>query len=168
MIVALRLLALVGSLANAVDRLVGRVLGFLPFRVPGALLVALLVGLAAWGTAQETARAIETRPQPVATTVGELVDDATSAWVSVSGLLSGPHLDNSLYASDRQTHYLRISDDPHDHVVEGGGEQISITEFGRRQTIFELTTGDGVTRWFYVLREADGGDRALVVRSARE
>ncbi|HEX7195633.1 MAG TPA: hypothetical protein VF364_02230 [Candidatus Limnocylindria bacterium] len=164
---ALRLLALVGSAASAVDRLVGSLLGFLPFRVPGALLVAVLLGLAAWGSAQETTRAIEARPRPVATTVGELVENATSAWVSVSGLISGPHLDNSLYAADRQTHFLRISDDPHDHVVEGGGEQISITEFGRRQTIFALTTGDGVTRWFYVLREADGGDRALVVRSAR-
>jgi hypothetical protein len=168
MIVPLRVLALVGSLASAVDRLVGRVLGFLPFHVPGALLVALLVGLAAWGSAQETARAIEARPRPTPTSVGELVDESSSAWVSVSGLLSGPHLDNSLYASDRRTHFVRIADDPHDHVVEGGGEQISITEFGRRQTIFELTTGDGVTRWFYVLREAEGGDRALVVRSARE
>jgi hypothetical protein len=167
MTILLRVLALVGSLAHAIDRLVGHILGFLPFRLPGALLVALLLGLAAWGSAAETGRAIAARPQPAPTTVADLVEHATSAWVSVSGLLSGPHLDNSIYASDRETHYLHISDDPHDHVQEGGGEPIQITEFGRRQTIFPLTTGDGVTRWFYVLRETDG-DRALVVRSARD
>ena len=48
MTIVLRLLALVGSLAHATDRLVGKLLGFLPFRVPGVLLVTVLLGLAAW------------------------------------------------------------------------------------------------------------------------
>ncbi len=166
MTIVLRLLALIGSLAHATDRLVGKLLGFLPFRVPGVLLVAVLLGLAAWNGAAETSRAIAARPQPIELSVGTLVTDPTTAWVSVSGLLSGPHLDNSIYASDRGTHFLRISDDPHDHVIEGSGERIM--EPGQRQTIFPLTQGDGVTRWFYVLREGNNGGRAFVVRSARD
>ena len=165
MTLVLRPLALLGSVAAGVDQLVGRLLGFLPFRVPGALLVAALLGVAAWSAAAETGRAIASRPVPVDTSIGSLVDEPTTSWVSVSGLLSGPHLDNSIYASDRRTHYLRISDDPHDHVIEGSGEPLM--EPGIRQTIFPLTTGDGVTRWFYVLRDVEGADRALVVRSAR-
>lgn len=166
MIYVLRVLALIGSLAHGVDRLVARLLGFLPFRVPGALMVALLLAAASWGSVQDTNEAIAARPRPVPTTVSALVERGSSAWVSISGVLSGPHLDNSIYASDRRTHFLRISDDPHDHVVEAGGEQILFP--GRRETIFSLTQGDGVTRWFYVLRELDGGDAALVVRSARD
>jgi len=166
MTIVLRLLAVVGSLAHATDRLVGKLLGFLPFRVPGVLLVAVLLGLAAWNGAAETSRAIAARPEPIELSVGTLVSDPTTAWVSVSGLLSGPHLDNSIYASDRGTHFLRISNDAHDQVIEGSGERIM--EPGQRQTIFPLTQGDGVTRWFYVLRDADNGRRAFVVRSARD
>jgi len=166
MTMVLRILALLGSLAHATDRLVGELLGFLPFRVPGVLLVAVLLGLAAWNAAAETDRAIAARPRPIELRVGALVDDPTTAWVSVSGVLSGPHLDNSIYASDRGTHFLRISNDAHDQVIEGSGERIM--EPGQRQTIFPLTQGDGVTRWFYVLRDADNGRRAFVVRSARD
>lgn len=165
MTLVLRLLALLGSFAHGVDRLVGRLLSFLPFRVPGALLVVALLALAAWNAVADTNRAIAARPVPVETTIGALIDESNTAWVSVSGLLSGPHLDNSIYATDRRPYYLRISDDPHDHVIEGSGEPLM--EPGQRQTIFPLTTGDGVTRWFYVLRDADGDDRALVVRSSR-
>ncbi|MEO7295012.1 MAG: hypothetical protein ABIZ57_02625 [Candidatus Limnocylindria bacterium] len=162
----LRLLALIGSVAHGVDRLAGRLLGFLPFRVPGALLLAALLGLGTWNAVVETGRAIAARPIPLETSVNALVAESNTAWVSVSGLLSGPHLDNSIYASDTRPHYLRISDDPHDHVIEGPGE--SLMPPGPRQTIFPLTTGDGVTRWFYVLRDAGSADRALVIRSARD
>lgn len=165
MTLVLRLLAMLGSLAHGVDRLVGRPLGFLPFRLPGALLVAALLGVAAWNAVAETDRAIAARPTPIETSVTDLVDESTAAWVSVSGILSGPHLDNSIYATDGRPHYMRISDDPHDHVIEGPGEPLMPP--GQRQTIFPLSQGDGVTRWFYVLRDLDGGDHALVVRSAR-
>ena len=165
MIVLLRVLALLGSLAHAVDRLVQGMLGFLPFRIPGALLLAVLLAAGAWSSAQDTTRAIAARPRPAETSVGTLLDVSTSAWVAVSGLLSGPHLDNSIYASDRDTHFMRISDDPHDHVLEGDGEPLLPP--GRRETIFQLTEGDGVTRWFYVLRDTIEEDRAIVMRSAR-
>ena len=165
MTLVLRLLALLGSLAHGVDRLVGRLLGFLPFRVPGALLVAALLGVAAWNSMAETDRATAARPTPIETSVSDLVDESTTAWVSISGIVSGPHLDNSIYATDGRPHYMRISDDPHDHVIEGPGEPLMPP--GQRQTIFPLSQGDGVTRWFYVLRDPDGGDHALVVRSAR-
>jgi hypothetical protein len=161
----LRLVALLGSPAHAVNRVTARLLPFLSSRLPGALILAALLGIAAWASAQDTDRAIAARPQPIETSVGELVDSSTSAWVAVSGLLSGPHLDNGIYASDQDTHFLRISDDPHDHVRPPGQEPL--VEPGPRQTTFRLTQGDGVTRWFYVLREASG-DRALVVRSARD
>ncbi len=165
MIQLMRLVALLGSPAHAVNRMTAGLLSFMPVRVPGALVFALLLGIAAWGSAQATERAIATRPQPFQTSLGTLAEGSTSAWVAVSGLLSGPHLDNSIYASDRETHFLRISDDPHDHVRAPGQE--ALVERGLRQTTFQLTQGDGVTRWFYVLREA-GGDRAIVVRSARD
>jgi len=165
MTLVLRVLALVGSLASAIDRLVGRLLGFLPFRLPGALLVALLLGAVAGAFVQDTNAAIAARPRPTGTTVAALVERSSTAWVSVSGILSGPHLDNSIYAADRDPHFVRIRDDPHDHVDEGGGEPV--LEPGQRQTIFQLAPGDGVTRWFYVLRDLERDDRALVVRSAR-
>jgi hypothetical protein len=165
MTLVLRVLALIGSMSHAADRLVARVVGSLPFGLPGWVPIAVALAAAAWFTGQATANEMATRPRPTTTTVGALVDSSTSTWVSVAGLISGPHLDNAIYASDRRTYFMRISDDPHDHVYEGGGEQI-IEPGWRRQTIFTLTEGDGVTRWFYVLREADG-NRALVVRSAR-
>ena len=165
MTLLLRALALLGSISYGLERIAGRLLGFLPVRVPVAVILALVVGAAAWGSLQETSRAIAARPRPLETTIGALLEEPTAAWVSVSGILSGPHLDNQIYASDRSTHFLRISDDPHDHVQERGREPMM--EPGRRQTIFQLTQGDGVTRWFYVLRDPDGADEAIVVRSAR-
>lgn len=166
MTLVLRALALLGSISYGLDRVGSRMLGLLPFRVPAGVVLALLLGAAAWGSAQETSRAIAARPQPAETTIDALVADPSSGWVSVAGILSGPHLDNQIYASDRATHFVRISDDPHDHVQERGREPMM--EPGRRQTIFQLTTGDGVTRWFYVLRTAGGGGEAIVVRSARD
>ena len=162
----LRGTALLGSISHGLDRVSRRLLGLLPFRLPAAVVVALLLAAAAWGSAQETSRAIASRPQPRETTIEALVEEPTADWISVAGLLSGPHLDNQIYASDRATHFVRISDDPHDHVQERGQE--SVLEPGRRQTIFQLTQGDGVTRWFYVLRDPDGGAEAIVVRSARD
>ena len=79
MTLVLRLLALLGSLAHGVDRLVGRLLGFLPFRVPGALLVAALLGVAAWNSMAETDRAMAARPTPIETSVSDLVDESTTA-----------------------------------------------------------------------------------------
>lgn len=166
MTLILRVLALFGSLSSAIDRLVGRLLGFLPFRVPGALLVALLLGVAAGAFVQDTNDAIAARPRPSETTVSALVERSSSAWVSVTGILSGPHLDNSVYAGDRDEHVVRIRDDPHDHVDEGGGEPV--LDPGPRQTTFVLIPGDGLTRWFYVLRDLERTDRGLVVRSARD
>jgi hypothetical protein len=165
MTLLLRALALLGSISYGLDRIGGRLLGLLPVRVPAGVILALLLGAAAWGSVQETSRAIAARPLPLQTTIDALVEDPTAAWVSVSGILSGPHLDNEVYASDRTTHFMRISDDPHDHVQERGREPMM--EPGRRQTIFQLTEGDGLTRWFYVLRDPDGAGEAIVVRSAR-
>ncbi|MGH2416992.1 MAG: hypothetical protein ACRDFY_01530, partial [Candidatus Limnocylindria bacterium] len=166
MTLLLRGLALLGSISYGLDRIGGRLRGVLPFRISAGVVLALLLGAAAWGSAQETTRAIAARPQPAETTIHAIVADPTSNWVRVSGILSGPHLDNQVYAADRATHFLRISDDPHDHVQERGREPMM--EPGRRQTIFQLTQGDGVTRWFYVLRDPDGGEEAVVVRSARD
>ncbi len=164
MTVLLRVAAMIGYLGHRVDRIIGRLLGFLPFRVPGAVLVASLLIALAWSSAIATNEAIAARPRPLSTSVADLVAEERNAWVEVSGLLSGPHLDNSIYASD-DVRYLRVLDEPHDHQVIHG--EVLVEPGWRRQTIVPLTRGDGVTRWFYVLRDPDSTADALVVRSAR-
>ena len=164
MTVLLRVAAMIGYLGHRVDRIIGRLLGFLPFRVPGAVLVASLLIALAWSSAIATNEAIDARPRPLSTSVADLVAEERNAWVEVSGLLSGPHLDNSIYASD-DVRYLRVLDEPHDHQVIHG--EVLVEPGWRRQTIVPLTRGDGVTRWFYVLRDPDSTADALVVRSAR-
>ncbi len=163
---SLRAAAFLGYVAHLVDRSVGWLFGFLPFRVPGALIAVGMLVLGAWATAQATTEAIASLPQPMPTTVSALVTGDANGWVEVSGYLSGPHLDSSVYA-DPGVHYLRVVDEPHDHQVAYGGEPL-VEPGWRRQTIFPLEYGGGITRWFYVLRDGDVETDAVVVRSARD
>lgn len=156
----LRLRALLGSVASAADAGVRWLIPFWPPRVSGALPVVALLGLGAWSSAEATSAALAARPEPQDATVAELVDGGSFGWVRVTGLLSGPHVDNSVYAEE-DVHYLRIRDEPHDH------ENTEVTPPGQRQTIFALRTGGGPLRYFYVLRDPDDVDAAVVMRSAR-
>lgn len=64
MIVALRLVALLGTVAHGVSWLVARLVPVLPRRVPGALLVACLLLGWAWLTFNATRAEIAARPEP--------------------------------------------------------------------------------------------------------
>jgi hypothetical protein len=166
MTVVLRALALIGSIGHAIDRVVGRVLGFLPFRAPGALIVAGLLAVAAWSTAQATTEELAARPQPAETTVSAIGADPDNAWVRVRGLLSGPFVDNSVYARD-DFHVTIIRDEPHDHQRDPYG-QINPPTGWRHQTVFVTGGEERAIRWFYVLRDPEDDAQALVVRSARD
>ncbi len=164
MTVLLRIAALIGYVAHRIDLSLGWLTRFLPTRVPAALLMLPLLVVGAWSTAASMADAIASLPRPVRQSVPEMVADRSDRWVQVSGLISGPHLDSTVYASD-DVHFVRVRDEPHDHQKIHG--EVLVEPGWRRQTIFRLDPGDGVTRWFYVLRDPASGADAVIVRSAR-
>ncbi|MGH2444854.1 MAG: hypothetical protein ACRDGD_02260 [Candidatus Limnocylindria bacterium] len=161
MSIVLRALALVGAVAHGVNQMVARLLPFLPQRLPGALLVATILAAGSVLAVRATSEAIASRPEPTPLPLGEVIEGNVNEWITVRGLLSGPHVDNSLYA-DTDVHFVRIRDDPHDR------EDPELVPPGARTTIFRLGGSDGVPRWFYVLRDPEDPARGIIVRSPRE
>ncbi|MDP9243532.1 MAG: hypothetical protein M3O77_00435 [Chloroflexota bacterium] len=102
-----RLPALIGVVAHGVDRAVTALLWFVPFRVPGALLLAALLGFLAW---QQTAAANQTLasyPTPRPTTIAAILDGDASGWLRIDGLISGPYLDSRSYTPADQGGIVR-------------------------------------------------------------
>ncbi len=89
-----RLQALIGSVAYGVDRAVATLLWFVPFRVPGALLLAALFGFLAWQQATAANHTLATFPTPRPTTIGAILDGDVLGWLRIDGLVSGPFLDS--------------------------------------------------------------------------
>ena len=110
-----RLQALIGVVAHAVDRAVGALLWFVPFRVPGALLVAVLLGFLAWQQANGANRALATYPTPRPTTIAAILGGDVDGWLRIDGLISGPYLDSRSYTpagQDGVVRYYYVVRDP--------------------------------------------------------
>jgi hypothetical protein len=102
-----RLQALIGVVAHGVDRAVAALLWFVPFRVPGALLVAALFGFLAWQQAAAANQTLATYPTPRATTIGAILDGDVAGWLRIDGLISGPYLDSRAYTPADQGGVVR-------------------------------------------------------------
>jgi hypothetical protein len=102
-----RLQALIGVVAHGVDRAVAALLWFVPFRVPGALLLAALFGFLAWQQAAAANRTLATYPTPRPTTIAAILDGDAAGWLRIDGLVSGPYLDSRSYTPAGQGGVVR-------------------------------------------------------------
>ncbi len=103
-----RLQALIGAVAYGVDRAVATLLWFVPFRVPGALLLAALFGLLAWQQATAANHTLATYPTPRPTTIGAILDGDVLGWLRIEGLISGPYLDSRAYTPAGEVDVVRF------------------------------------------------------------
>ena len=102
-----RLQALIGVVAHAVDRAVGALLWFVPFRVPGALLLAAMFGFLAWQQAAAANRTLATYPTPRPTTIAAILKGDVAGWLRIDGLVSGPYFDSRSYTPADQGAVVR-------------------------------------------------------------
>ena len=102
-----RLQALIGVVAYGVDRAVAALLWFVPFRTPGALLLAALLGFLAWQQAAAANQTLATYPTPRPTTIGAILDGDVLGWLRIDGLISGPYLDSRAYTPADEVDVVR-------------------------------------------------------------
>ena len=91
-----RLLAIIAFPAHLLNRALGGVLGQIGLgRVPGALLIGIALAALAAATVSATLEAYEARPEPISSTVTEIVDGRLTSglWISFEGIgIDGPQV----------------------------------------------------------------------------
>lgn len=111
--ILLRLLAALAVPAHLIGSLIRDALWLVRARLPWALIVAMLVGVAAWASWDATRRAEAAQPVPRAVSVAELARSPSGDWVSMQAIVLGPYWDSSEYGADvlRFYYVLRDPDD---------------------------------------------------------
>ena len=116
-LLATRAAALVGWLAYAIGRLLRGIIWFAPRGVPWALVVAALLGVAAWRSVVDTRATAATLPRPEPVGLADVVDLSAIGWVGTSSIVQGPFLDSSSYGAPVQRWYYLLTDPLDDAVA---------------------------------------------------
>ena len=114
---ASRAAALVGWLAHAVGRLLGGIIWFAPRGAPWALVVAALLGVAAWRSVEDARVMTAGLPRPEPVGLADVVDLRAIGWVGTSSIVRGPFLDSSAYGAPVQRWYYLLLDPLDDAVA---------------------------------------------------
>ena len=130
-----------GLLAHGLGRALAGAAWFAPRAIPWVPIVAVLLGLWAWRSIEDS-RAVtagEPRPSPVA--LADVVDLRAIGWVGLSTIVRGPYLDSASYGAPIQRWYYLLLD-PHDPDVALVARSPSRLEERRTRTIVAQVTTD--------------------------
>lgn len=109
-ILVIRVFAVLGALAHVVGGFVRDALGFIRAGLPWAVIVAALLGLAAWASWDSTRAAEAGLPRPRPVTLGELSRAPGGEWVTLQAVVGGPYWDSSEYSPGVVRHYYVLRD----------------------------------------------------------
>ena len=136
-----RAAALVGWLAHATGRLLGGIIWFAPRGAPWALLIAALLGVGAWRSAEGARATTAGQPRPEPVGLAEVVDLRAIGWVATSSVVRGPFLDSSSYGAPVQRWYYLLLD-PLDDAVALIARSAERLEDRRTRTIVARVEAD--------------------------
>jgi hypothetical protein len=129
-----RLAAVLGGFTHVAAAAARSALWFAPRAIPWGLVVAGLLGVAAW-QALEAARSAEAaQPRPLASGLAPVVDGEANGWVALQALVSGPHLDSTAYGAPVLRFYYVLFD-PADPAVAMVARSLERLEERRTRTV---------------------------------
>ncbi len=111
-----RAAAWVGLLAHGLGRVLAGAAWFAPRAVPWVPIVAVLLGLWAWRSIEDSRAITAGAPRPSPVALADVVDLRAIGWVGLSTIVRGPYLDSASYGAPVQRWYYLLLD-PHDPDV---------------------------------------------------
>ena len=136
-----RAAAWVGLLAHGLGRVLAGAAWFAPRAVPWVPIVAVLLGLWAWRSIEDSRAITAGAPRPSPVALADVVDLRAIGWVGLSTIVRGPYLDSASYGAPVQRWYYLLLD-PHDPDVALVARSPSRLEERRTRTIVARVTTD--------------------------